>query len=146
MSLRYYDGQLVRTIDDPLQVSRGAGFFILSQGERIFFIEFSKSESNIIKCQLGLFGGGWFVEGNVETYEGTVFSDSPSLGPSKITMRTLCREKNITKPIKAEHGLPVTHKVDYVRYWKELPFEGKIFTRKTKDRTKRLVNSSFFYF
>ena len=36
--LRYYDGQLVRTIDDPLQVSRGAGFFILSQGERIFFI------------------------------------------------------------------------------------------------------------
>ena len=31
--LRYYDGQLVRTIDDPLQVSRGAGFFILSQGE-----------------------------------------------------------------------------------------------------------------
>ena len=36
--LRYYDGQLVRTIDDPLQVSRGAGFFILSQGERIFFL------------------------------------------------------------------------------------------------------------
>ena len=33
--LRYYDGQLVRTIDDPLQVSRGAGFFILSQGEKL---------------------------------------------------------------------------------------------------------------
>ena len=38
-------------------------------------------ESIIIKCKLGLFGGGWFVEGNVETYEGTVFSDNPSLGP-----------------------------------------------------------------
>ena len=35
--LRYYDGQLVRTIDDPLQVSRGAGFFILSQGEKFIF-------------------------------------------------------------------------------------------------------------
>ena len=52
-----------------------------------------------------------------------------------MTMRTLYREKFITKPIKAEHGLPVTHKVDYVRYWKELPLEGKIFTSETKDRT-----------
>ena len=61
-----------------------------------------------------------------------------------MTMRTLSREKFITKPIKAEHGLPVTHKVDYVRYWKELPLEGKIFTWKTNDRTQRLVISSFF--
>ena len=64
----YYDGQLVRTVDDPEYVSRGAGFFILSQG---------------------LFGGGWFVEGSIEKYE-------------------------------AENGLPVTHKVDYVRFWKEV--------------------------
>ena len=28
----YYDGELVRTVDDPEYVSRGAGFFILSQG------------------------------------------------------------------------------------------------------------------
>ena len=46
--LRYYDGELVRTIDDPEQVSRGAGLFIMSQG---------------------LFGGGWFVEGAIEDYE-----------------------------------------------------------------------------
>ena len=63
-----------------------------------------------------------------------------------MTMRTLYREKFITKPIKAEHGLPVTHKVDYVRYWKELPLEGKIFTSETKDRTKRLVDGSLFLF
>ena len=54
---------------------------------------------------------------------------------------TFCR-KNCLKSIKAEHGLPVTHKVDYVRYWKELPLEGKILTRETKDRNKRLVNGS----
>ena len=64
----YYDGELVRTVDDPEYVSRGAGFFILSQG---------------------LFGGGWFVEGAIEKYE-------------------------------AEFGLPVQHKVDYVRFWKEV--------------------------
>ena len=67
----YYDGQLVRTVDDPEYVSRGAGFFILSQG---------------------LFGGGWFVEGAIEKYE-------------------------------AEFGLPVQHKVDYVRFWKEVDEE-----------------------
>ena len=40
-----------------------------------------KFENIIIKSKLGLFGGGWFVEGDLETYEGTVFSDGPSLGP-----------------------------------------------------------------
>ena len=29
---------------------------------------------NVTKSKLGLFGGGWFVEGDLETYEGTVFS------------------------------------------------------------------------
>ena len=95
--LRYYDGELVRTIDDPEQVTRGAGFFIMSQGSFVLpktdqLIKLAKipnfglnSETSLSK---GLFGGGWFVEGAIEDYE-------------------------------AEFGLPVEHKVDYIRYWKE---------------------------
>ena len=53
---------------------------------------------NLQKTLTGLFGGGWFVEGNIETY---------------------VAENGLTDEDIRQNGI-VSHKVDYIRYWKEL--------------------------
>ena len=60
--------------------------------------------------------------------------------------RTFLIKRNLSKRNTAYQYLSkqVAHKVDYVRYWKQLPIEGKILIRKIKHRTN-LVNGSLFF-